>query len=152
VTFQVRSPHPYPYNLCYCSICRKTAGGGGFAINLGAEFETLEVVGREHVTVYRAKIEDPESGEVTESPGERSFCRRCGSALWVWDPRWPELVHPFASAIDSDLPRPPERTHLMLDFKAPWVETRHDSGDRLFQRYPDESIAAWHERLGLVDE
>jgi len=21
---------------CYCSICRKTAGGGGYAINLGA--------------------------------------------------------------------------------------------------------------------
>jgi hypothetical protein len=31
------------------------------------------------------------------------FCSVCGSALWVWDPRWPERVHPFASAIDTDL-------------------------------------------------
>ena len=28
VKFTVQSPHPYPFNLCYCSICRKTAGGG----------------------------------------------------------------------------------------------------------------------------
>lgn len=29
VRFGVESPHPYPYQRCYCSICRKTAGGGG---------------------------------------------------------------------------------------------------------------------------
>ena len=29
VRFSVKAPHPYPFNLCYCSICRKTAGGGG---------------------------------------------------------------------------------------------------------------------------
>jgi hypothetical protein len=150
VRFQLESAHPYPFNLCYCSICRKTGGGGGYAINLGGEFSTLEVEGEENITVYRAKIEDPETGEVTVSPGERRFCQLCGSALWVWDPRWPELVHPFASAIDSELPRPPERTHLMLDFKATWVDDRHDQQDKLFPRYPDESIAAWHERLGLV--
>ncbi len=32
VRFSVRSAHPYPFNLCYCSICRKTAGSGGYAI------------------------------------------------------------------------------------------------------------------------
>ena len=35
VTFSLNSAHPYPFNICYCSICRKTAGGGGYAINLG---------------------------------------------------------------------------------------------------------------------
>jgi len=150
VKFRLDSAHPYPFNLCYCSICRKTAGGGGYAVNLGGEFGTLDVEGEENITVYRAKIEDPETGEVTVSPGERRFCRLCGSALWVWDPRWPELVHPFASAIDSELPKPPERTHLMLDFKASWVDASHDPQDKLFPHYPDESIAAWHERLGLV--
>jgi len=152
VSFRITSPHPYPFNLCYCSICRKTSGGGGFAINLGAEFATLEVEGTENISVYRARIENPETGEVTESPAERRFCKICGSALWVWDPRWPELAHPFASAVDTELPTPPERTHLMLEFKAPWVETRHDPQDKLFQGYPDESIAAWHERLGLADD
>ena len=35
VRFTVEAPHPYPFSLCYCSICRKTAGAGGHAINLG---------------------------------------------------------------------------------------------------------------------
>ena len=40
VRFSVEAPHPYPFALCYCSICRKTAGAGGFAINIGAETAT----------------------------------------------------------------------------------------------------------------
>jgi hypothetical protein len=150
VTFSVASRHPYPFNLCYCSICRKTAGGGGFAINLRGDAGSLAVEGRENVTVYHAKLRDEESGAVTESPAERHFCRVCGSALWLWDPRWPDLLHPFASAIDTELPVPPERTHLMLGSKASWVEPALGPHDKQFDRYPDESIAAWHERLGLV--
>ncbi|MBN1237647.1 MAG: GFA family protein [Gammaproteobacteria bacterium] len=151
VRFSLRSAHPYPFNLCYCSICRKTAGGGGYAINLSGESDTLDVKGREHITVYHARLRDPVTGEVKESTGERSFCSVCGSMLWVWAPEWPELIHPFASAIDTPLPVPPERTHLMLASKAPWVTVRPDPRDKFFDGYPDESIAAWHQRLGLED-
>jgi hypothetical protein len=150
VHFRLRSRHPYPFNLCYCSICRKTAGGGGFAINLGGERATLEVTGREHVRVYHARMREAGVAEAHESPAERHFCRRCGSHLWLWDPRWPELVHPLASAIDTPLPTPPERTHLMLGSQAPWVEAAIGPKDRQFAEYPDESIAEWHQRLGLV--
>ena len=149
VRFTVESPHPYPYNLCYCSICRKTAGGGGFAINLEALNDTLSVEGLENVTVYRALIRDSGTGQRAESPGKRHFCSRCGSALWVWDPRWPELVHPFASAIDTDLPKPPERTHMMLDSCPPWVQVSKSTTDKEFDEYPDETLAEWHRRLGL---
>jgi hypothetical protein len=149
VTFAVNAPHPYPYNLCYCSICRKTAGGGGAAINLGAEFSTLEVDGGENIGIYKAVMKNETTGERKTSSGERSFCRNCGSALWVWDSRWPELVHPFASAIDTELPIPPQRTHLMLKSKAAWVDVKNDYDDKLFDEYPDESIAEWHKRLGL---
>jgi len=149
VRFSLESKHPYPFNLCYCSICRKTAGGGGFAINLGGDAGTLKVDGREHVRIYHAVMRD-EGGIAERSPAERHFCGECGSALWLWDPRWPELIHPFASAIDTPLPIPPERTHLMLGSKAPWVEVRADARDKQFDEYPDESIAEWHERLGLV--
>ena len=147
VRFTLRSAHPFPFNLCYCSICRKTAGGGGFAINLGGDFSTLEVVGEENLSVYRASLANGDTSEL--SPAERRFCRICGSALWVWDPRWPELVHPFASSIDSELPMPPERTHLMLDSKATWVQPQIDAKDKQFAAYPDESLADWHQRLGL---
>ena len=149
VKFQLDSAHPYPFNLCYCSICRKTAGGGGYVINLGGKFLTLQVSGEEHTNVYQAMITDPATGETTESPARRHFCRVCGSALWAWDPRWPDLVHPFASAIDTELPVPPERTHLMTASKSAWVEMQTGPEDKIFDTYPDESIAEWHERLGL---
>ena len=42
VRFRVESPEPYPFMRCYCSICRKTVGGGGYAINDGALSDTLE--------------------------------------------------------------------------------------------------------------
>ena len=119
VRFSVESHTPHPYQRCYCTICRKTDGGGGYAINIMGDAETLAVVGREVIGLYRAEIE--EDGRCVTSDGERSFCTRCATALWVWDPNWPELVHPFASAIDTALPVPPARVHLMLAFRAPWV-------------------------------
>jgi hypothetical protein len=146
VRFAVEAPEPYPFSLCYCSICRKTAGSGGFAIQLGALKETLEIEGLPHVRSFHAILHD--EGDAA-SPGERSFCDRCGSALWLWDPRWPELVHPHAGAIDTPLPIPPERTHLMLGSKANWVEPCIGPDDKTFDRYPDESLAEWHHRLGV---
>ncbi len=151
VSFRLESAHPYPFNLCYCSICRKTAGGGGYAINLGGDYASLQVTGKEDITVYQAGVPDPDTGEIVQSEAQRHFCRVCGSALWAWDPRWPELVHPFASAIDTELPVAPERTHLMTSSKAPWVELKKGPNDKIFDAYPEESIAEWHQRLGLDD-
>lgn len=151
VRFSVRSAHPHPFNLCYCSICRKTAGSGGYGINLSGDHDTLTVEGKENITVYRARKRDEATGGEFQSHCERSFCGRCGSALWVWSSEWPDLVHPFASAVDTPLPIPPERTHLMLGSKASWVEVRTDPRDKTFEEYPDESIADWHQRLGLED-
>ena len=151
VQFSLESTHACPFNLCYCSVCRKTAGGGGFAINLGADYQSLKIRGEDQLGVYQVTLTDADTGEKSLSPAQRNFCRNCASALWVFDPRWPNLVHPFASAIDTALPIPPEHTHLMLTSKANWVEPcRHDR-DQYFDDYPDESIAAWHQRLDLED-
>ena len=149
VSFTVHSAHVHPYNLCYCSICRKTAGAGGYAINLSGEHQTLRIQGQENISVYQAQITNEETGEKTKSHLQRSFCTICGSNLWAWSPKWPELVHPFASIIDSSLPIPPERTHLMTSSKAEWVVLRTDPQDQVFEQYPKESIAEWHKRLGL---
>lgn len=144
VRFTVNAPSPYPFMRCYCSICRKTAGGGGYAINLGADRRSLRVSGEAHLSVYRARMADGST-----STGERNFCSRCGSALWLYDPTWPDLVHPHASAIDTPLPVPPDRVHIMIDSKANWVEPEVRDGDRCFDDYPDESLAGWHERHGF---
>ena len=149
VRFACEAYAPVPYQRCYCSICRKTAGGGGYAINLGAWKKTLKVEGRAHVGVYRARIE--EDGRRWISSGRRHFCMRCGSALWLYDPQWPDLVHPHASAIDTPLPKPPERVHICLDFKASWCEVRRGRHDAHHGRYSKESLADWHRRHGLLD-
>ncbi|MBK8456974.1 MAG: GFA family protein [Phyllobacteriaceae bacterium] len=142
VRFSVESNTPVPYQRCYCSICRKTQGSGGYAINLGADAATLVVEGRGNTAIYHARMD----GGVSQA--ERHFCRLCGSHLWLFDARWPNLVHPHASAIDSDLPKATETTHLMLDFKADWVDVAAGPGDRLHGEYPDESIDDWHTRTG----
>ena len=144
VTFSVESAQPVPFMRCYCSICRKTAGSGGFAINLGADFKTLQVKqGRDHLAVYRANMQDGHT-----STGERNFCKRCGTALWLWDPTWPDLVHPHAGAIDAPLPDPPSVTHMMLGSKPDWVQAHVKPGDASFDEYPDESLVDWHRRHG----
>ena len=144
VKFTVDAYAPAPYMRCYCSICRKSAGGGGYAVNLGAHAASLRVRGKKNVRTFHAKI----GGR--KSPAKRHFCAKCGSALWAWDPRWPELVHPFASAIDSKLPKAPSHQHIMLDSKAQWVPVEAKRGDRKFKEYPDQSLEDWHRAHGLL--
>ena len=145
VQFSLESPTPVPFMHCYCSLCRKMSGGGGYAINLGGLADTLTVKGREAMRKFQAVIDGK------ESPLERHFCGTCHSALWTWDPRWPELIHPFASAITTPLPEAPERVHIMLRYKPGWVPVPEGQEDRHFQEYPDESLEAWHKRHGLFE-
>lgn len=150
VTFSVESRTPYPYMRCYCSICRKTQGGGGYAVNIMGEAGTLRVKGRTHLAVYRALVDDEEHpGRKVRSPGRRHFCRKCGSGLWISDRRWPQWVYPFASAVDTPLPRPPERVHIMLDSRANWVSAPRGPNDARFPGWADEAIITWHRRRGL---
>jgi hypothetical protein len=149
VSFAVESHTPYPYQLCYCSICRKTAGGGGYAINLMGDAATLKAKTRRGTKVYHARIRDDGDGRCHTSRGERHFCGHCATALWLFDPEWPGLVHPFASAIDTPLPAPPSKVHLMLKFKPKWVKPQFGRDDAKFQLYPKLSIEDWHRRRGL---
>lgn len=143
VKFSVSSNAPSPYMKCYCSVCRKTAGGGGYVINLSAIADTLEVDGRENISVYQATIDG------AQSPAQRNFCSKCASALWLFDPRWPELLHPFASAIDTPLPKAPQTVHIMQSARPDWAVPDIREGDLVFDEYPEESIEDWHRRHGL---
>lgn len=149
VYFRLNSSAPYPYQRCYCSICRKTQGGGGYATNVGGDSKSMHVTGRESVSIYHAKIRNPGEPELP-STAERHFCKCCGSALWLYSPEWPEMIFPFASAIDTPLPVPPEITHMMVGSKAPWVEIDRKPDDKEFEEYPEESLADWHARLKLA--
>lgn len=152
VNFSAMTHAPYPYMRCYCSFCRQTSGSGGYGINIIAEAESLSVSGETHIGLHHGKEHDEETDELKEGPGVRYFCRECGSPLWAADPRWAQWIYPYASAVQTPLPVPPETVHIMLDFKAPWVVVPSGQGHRHFARYPDESIIDWHRRHGLYSE
>lgn len=135
VRFSLETSTPYPYMWCYCSICRKTAGGGGYAINIMGDATTLKVTGR--TRVYRA----------SKGGGERHFCPQCASALYVWDKRWPEWVYPFASAIDTPLPKARARQLIFLGSRAGWA---HVPTGKRFKAYPREAIIDWHRKRRLL--
>ena len=122
ISFSVDSHTPYPYERCYCSICRKSAGGGGYAINIMGLADTLRVKGKRALGVWNAPIEGHKGS------ADRHYCKRYGTPLWVSDEQWPELVHPFASAIDTELPKAPSTVHLLLRDKASWVEPLSSDG------------------------
>ncbi len=151
VKFQLDSHTPYPFNVCYCSICRKTNGSSGTGINIMGLYKTLQVnEGKEYIKVFRAIYK--ETGKLSDL--QRHFCSECGSHLWAYSEEWKDWVYPYASAIDTDLPEPPHLYHIMLGSKAPWVTVlkKNEKDDRLFERYPDIGIEDWHKKHGLTVE
>src|SRR6202008_4802556 len=107
ISFSVASHTPYPYQRCYCSICRKSAGGGGYAINIMGLARTLKVRGRRALGKWNAPLDG------AKGAAHRHCFKRCGTPLWVSDEQWPEWIYPFASAIDTKLPKPPSSVHLL---------------------------------------
>ena len=153
VHFAFESDTPYPYNRCYCSICRKTAGGGGYAINIMGYAASLIVTGEDSLSVYRSARNDRGAYQDDGlSPAKRFFCKKCGSALWIHGSDWPDFIYPFASAINTHLPNAPETTHLMLENKPTWVSFNAAQHDAEFQNYPDGGIESWHRERGLFGD
>jgi len=152
VQFSASTSTPYPYMHCYCSFCRKTSGSGGYGINIMAQADSLQVKGGDHLGFHYGFEHEPQTDRLIKNENRRYFCRHCGSPLWAADPRWAEWIYPFASAINTPLPAPPEQVHIMLDFVAPWVTLPTGKQHHHFKRYPDESILQWHQRHGLLEE
>jgi len=149
VQFSLESDSPSPFMHCHCSICRKTGGSAGYGINIGGDAETLRVSGQKHVAHFHAVMREPGKSH-HHSKAYRYFCKQCGTPLWLWDPRWPELVHPYASAIDTPLPKPPETVEIMLDDAPEWVDVPRGKGHRHFRKFPKESLREWHQRHGML--
>lgn len=65
--------------------------------------------------------------------------------LWVWDKQWPELIHPFASCIDSELPPPEEMICVRGDSKPDWVRWP-EGKKKTYQAFGGDSIESWHKK------
>ncbi|EGN93798.1 hypothetical protein SERLA73DRAFT_144797 [Serpula lacrymans var. lacrymans S7.3] len=149
VKFTVESSTPVPYQLCVCSICRKVGGVGG-SINLGALSSTLKIEGKENISVYKA-ILDRGTPKESVASSERNFCNKCSAMLWLYDESWPELLHPFASAIDSELESPEKLVVVKTNSKPDYV--RLPEGPKsLHKNYGSDSIEGWHKKNGKFVE
>ena len=70
---------------------------------------------------------------------ERAFCSNCSSMLWLYDDQWPDLLHPFASAIDTPLPKPADMICVNASSKPDWA--RWPEGKKqVFDRFGGDSI------------
>lgn len=169
VQFELQSNTPVPYQLCACSICRKVAGYNG-SVNLGGLADTLKIKkGKELIKSapyfslsnryqsngnggrkYNAIKNRGKPDEETCS-SERSFCSNCSTMLWLWDHHWPELIHPFAPAIDTELPVPDEMVCIMDSSKPAYV--RWPEGKKTVHKlYGNESLEGWHKKHNLYYE
>ncbi|KAF2790986.1 DUF636 domain protein [Melanomma pulvis-pyrius CBS 109.77] len=148
VKFTVQSHTPVPYQQCACSICRKLGGPAG-TINLGGIASTLQILsGHTSLRKYHALKDhaDPNNDERFDS--ERNFCGLCGTMLWLYDKTFPELIHPFSSAVDTDLTCPPNIVCIMGEHKPKWA--RWPEGDKtVYSEYLEESLDDWHKKHGL---
>mgnify|MGYP001597247319 FL=1 len=70
--------------------------------------------------------------------------------LWNYDAEWPELIHPFASAIDTELPVPEEMVCILEGSKPKWV--RWPEGKKKVVKQYDLSLEDWHKEKGLYVE
>ncbi|KII86722.1 hypothetical protein PLICRDRAFT_43372 [Plicaturopsis crispa FD-325 SS-3] len=150
VEFSLKSSTPVPYLVCVCSICRKVGGAGG-SINLGGHSNTLKVhKGKEFISVYKAVL-DRGTPEERIGTSNRSFCSKCSTMLWQFDDKWPELIHPFASAIDTELEIPEEMVVVMMNSKPPYVRLP-EGKKHVYQEYPPDSLEGWHKKHNLYVE
>ncbi|KAJ7720850.1 Mss4-like protein [Mycena maculata] len=148
VKFTVRSSTPVPYQLCFCSICRKVGGVGG-SINLGGYYETLNLDenSEEFISKY-SPVLDRGTPEERIATSERNFCSKCSAMLWLHDPTWPDLVHPFASAIDSPLQVPKKLVCVKMVDKPEYVRLP-DGAKEVYANYGQFSLEDWHKKNNL---
>ena len=96
-------------------------------------------------------IKDQGTPNASPCSSQRNFCSNCSTMLWLWDHQWPELIHPFASAIDTDLPVPDEMVCVMEGSKPAWV--RWPEGKKsVHQLYGEDSLEGWHKKHRLFVE
>ena len=90
---------------CDCSLCKMRN-----ALMLKVPEHALTIRQGEHaLTLYQWNTRR----------AKHYFCKHCGTALWLYDPTWPDLVHPHAGAVVGvdglDVQRLIDAVHLLFD-------------------------------------
>ena len=150
VNFSLTSASPYPYRYCYCKRCLKTHGGIGGVVHVAGDPSSLQIDGEENIVTYTVQS-NPPAPDIPPVELILHNCIHCGSHLYIVSPSWPDWLYPAASAIDTELPEPPEIFHINLAQKPKWVVVPDGPGHVHFDKVPEESIDDWHRRHSLYE-
>lgn len=96
------------FGYCHCRSCRK-ASGSAFGANAGVRLSSVD-------------LRDPQGmlRKYESSPGKiRTFCSNCGSPLYAYLTRSPELIMIRLGTLDKPLERS-AKAHAFVGEKAPW--------------------------------
>jgi hypothetical protein len=102
------------FGYCHCQSCRK-ASGSAHAANAG-------------VSASRLRVLDPHGTlrKYESSPGKfRAFCGNCGSPLYAYLARTPELVRVRLGTLDTPFTKH-AKAHTFVSDKAPWYVIHGD--------------------------
>ena len=61
-----------------------------------------------------------------------------------------QYCYPVASCIDTPLPKPKTRNHIMLKYAPEWVHVPQDGAHH--PEYPECSLESWHKDNGVYIE
>lgn len=99
---------------CHCTMCRR-AHGAGFTTWAILPVKQMQILaGREKLTRYQSS-----------DHGSREFCSICGSELFGWSTRTPELVYLPIGNLKGEIDRSPE-AHTSFESHVPWITVNDD--------------------------
>ena len=109
------------FSHCHCSQCRRMHGAA-FATFAGVARARFQFISGENAVTHYA----------SSANSDRTFCRICGSNIYVALDDEPDELYVSMGVIDGDPPRPPGY-HIFVGSKAPWHEIvddlpRYDQG------------------------
>ncbi|CAE6454320.1 unnamed protein product [Rhizoctonia solani] len=119
-----------------------SVGGYMGSVNIMGLNKSLSIEGESNLKSYSPK--HSETGEPLTS--KRFFCQICGSMLWLHDPSWDEWVYPFASAIDTPLPKAEKTLAIMRSSCPEYIPV--PEGSAVLEKYNDQGIEQWHKSHG----
>jgi hypothetical protein len=107
VRLAIRPPTLY-CGHCHCSLCRR-AHGAAFVTWVGVPGDRLSVEDAEgQLARYRSS-----------EHGTRSFCRRCGSALFYESATHPDRFDVVRANLEGEIDRAPQ-LHVFFDDRVDW--------------------------------
>lgn len=115
---------------CHCRDCQKACG---------APYTVAFPIPAQALRITRGEPREVRVAADNGAVAVRGFCGECGSQLYAWSDRFPQVRSVRAATLDDPSPVAP-RAHLYVSRALPWVDL--DDGLPRFETMPDAPAAS----------